>query len=55
MNYAYQPGDRVFVKPLGKYGEVTACVPGNGTIAWYFVKPDDGDEDRWTEGDLERA
>jgi len=47
MKYKFNPGDRVTVD--GKHGEVTTCVPGgNGSIPWYFVRFDDGTEDRFT-------
>jgi hypothetical protein len=50
MTYDYNPGDRVNT-PDGP-GEVTTCVPGNGSFAWYFVQLDNGKEDRYTSDQL---
>lgn len=50
MTYDYKPGDRVNT-PDGP-GEVTTCVPGNGSIAWYFVQLDSGREERYTSDQL---
>lgn len=49
--YMYAPGDRVYVAGHGE-GEVMTCVPGNGTMPWYFVRFDDGIEDRFVADDL---
>lgn len=53
MTYTFHPSQRVRGKYNGKSGEVTTCVPGNGSFPWYFVKWDDGTEDRYTESELE--
>jgi len=47
------PGDSVIITPTGEIGEVTAVVPGNGSFVWYFVKAENGTEDRWREQDLQ--
>lgn len=52
VTYKFREGERVYCTANGKYGEVTICVPGNGTFPWYFVKFDDGTEDRFTDEDL---
>ena len=52
--YAFHPGDRVrLVQNFNRTGEVVGCVPGNGTLPWYFVKFNDGTEDRFTADELE--
>jgi hypothetical protein len=37
--YEFTPGQRVCHRD-GRVGEVVTCVPGNGTIPWYFVRWD---------------
>ena len=41
MDYKFYAGQRVRHAD-GRSGEVTACVPGNGTTRWYYVKWDNG-------------
>jgi hypothetical protein len=54
MTYKFNPGDRVrSTSNWTKTGEVTDCVPGNGSYPWYFVRWDDGTEDRYTDDELE--
>lgn len=55
VEYVFSVGDQVYCSANGKYGEVNSCVPGNGSIPWYFVTFDDGTEDRFTKEDLERV
>lgn len=54
-DYVFSEGDRVYCTLNNKYGEVISRVPGNGSIPWYFVKFDDGTEDRFTKDDLEQV
>ena len=54
MNYKFNTGDRVRkCSEFAKTGTVTTTVPGNGSIAWYYVDFDDGSSDRFTEDELE--
>lgn len=54
MQYQFVPGQRVRHRLEGWIGEVMTCVPGNGSIAWYFVQWDiDGSEDRYTGSELD--
>jgi hypothetical protein len=55
IDYIWAPGDRVYVASEGQYGEVKTVVPGNGSIPWYFVETDDGQEDRYTADQLSWA
>jgi hypothetical protein len=52
--YEFFPGNRVQIKATGEYGEVMTVVPGNGSIAWYYVKTEDS-EDRFTSNELRSA
>jgi len=51
--YVYQPGQRVIAE--GRDATVMTCVPGNGTMLWYFVMFNDGMEDRFTADQLTPA
>jgi len=61
VNYVFRPGQRVRHKYYRCTGEVTTCVPGNGSFPWYYVKWDDaditnpftGDDERYTAEELE--
>jgi hypothetical protein len=54
-NYEFGPGDRVRHRNnFQMAGEVTNCVPGNGSFPWYYVKWDNGQEDRHTSDELEK-
>lgn len=55
IDYIWAPGDRVYVPGESQYGEVTSVVPGNGSIPWYYVRLDDGTEDRYTDAQLSWA
>jgi hypothetical protein len=53
--YVFEPRDRVrSTSNFMKTGEVTSTVPGDGVTPWYFVRWDDGTEDRYVAEDLER-
>lgn len=51
--YAFHDGQRVCLAGAFKLGEVTGMVPGDGKTPWYFVRWDDGSEDRYTADELE--
>jgi len=51
MNYRFVPGQRVYVTGHGE-GKIVTCLPGNGSIAWYFIQFDDGTEDRFTDREI---
>lgn len=51
--YAFQNGEKVYVKSEGMDGEITSMVPGNGSIPWYYVRLENGQMDRYTADDLE--
>jgi len=51
MTYKFQIGDKVFAD--GRPAEVISCVPGNGLLEWYFVRFEDGTEDRFTAQQLQ--
>jgi hypothetical protein len=53
ITYVFSPGQRVYIAGEGLYGEVTSCVPGNGSIPWYWVRTDDGEMDRYTAEQLQ--
>jgi hypothetical protein len=45
MAYEYKVGDRVIAD--GMEGEVVLVVPGNGRLSWYYVRFDDGSENKY--------
>jgi hypothetical protein len=54
IEYSFRVGDRVrLVRNFNRTGEISACVPGNGSFPWYFVRFNDGYEDRFTSNELE--
>lgn len=53
MNYQFQVGQRVTHRYEGWVGEVTSVVPGNGSLAWYYVQWDHGSEDSYMAHELE--
>jgi hypothetical protein len=55
VSYVFEVGDRVrLVDDFRKTGEVVGAVPGDGITPWYFIRFDDGTEDRYIADDLER-
>lgn len=52
ITYDYRPRVR-HKSEWEQTGEVATCVPGNGSIPWYFVRWDNGVEDRHTADELE--
>lgn len=55
MNYRFHEGQRVRYTYALRYGVVETCVPGNGSIEWYYVRWNDGTIDRYTWDQLEAA
>ena len=55
VEYIFEEGQRVFIPSAGKYGEIVVMVPGNGKTGeeWYYVKFDDGREERFQRNDIE--
>lgn len=54
MSYVFAPGDRVRRVNSFMAGIIELCVPGNGSIEWYYVMWDDGSQDRYTRDELEK-
>ena len=50
--YQFSLWDQVRVN--GRSGEIVFRVPGDGQIPWYFVRFEDGTEDRFQADQLER-
>jgi hypothetical protein len=55
ITYVFQSNQRV--TDGTRFGHITSMVPGNGRpeSEWYFVKWDEGTEDRYTRFQLEAA
>ena len=55
VSYEFEVGERVRLRDkFTQVGEITSTVPGDGKTPWYFVRWDNGLEDRYVAEDLER-